>query len=88
MTEVESRILKNQIEIMWTLNIALGKLLPELVGRGGELDRMRDDLADASKETRKLVEAFKVPSIDRVCPTCGRADNINCSDSFHIILKK
>lgn len=62
MTEVESRILKNQIEIMWTLHIALGKLLPELVGRGGELDRMRGDLADASKETRKLVESSKVTS--------------------------
>jgi hypothetical protein len=55
MTEAETRILKNQIEIMWALNRLLGKLLPDLVGRGGELDRMRDDLATASKETKSVL---------------------------------
>lgn len=62
MTEVERRILKNQIEIMWTLHCALGKLCPDLVGRGGELDRMRGDLADAGKETRNLVHASSLTS--------------------------
>lgn len=55
MTEVEARILQNQIEIMWVLNLLLGKLLPDLIGRGGELDHMRDDLADASKTTKALI---------------------------------
>jgi hypothetical protein len=59
MTEIETRILKNQMEILWVLNLALGKLLPELVGRNGELDRMRDDLACAAKDTRKLLEQQK-----------------------------
>jgi hypothetical protein len=65
MTEVEKRILLNQIDIMWTLHCVLGKALPELVGRGGELDAMRSDLAYASKETKKLVEASPVPSASR-----------------------
>jgi hypothetical protein len=65
MTEAEARILKNQIDIMWTLHCALGKLLPELVGRGGELDAMRGDLAYASKETKKLVDAFALPSTNQ-----------------------
>jgi len=55
MTEAEIRILRNQIEIMWVLNLLLGKLLPDLVGRGGELDSMRDDLASASKNTKMFV---------------------------------
>lgn len=55
-TEVEARILKNQYEIMWVLHFVLGKLQPELVGRGGELDRMRDDLRNASNDTRSLME--------------------------------
>lgn len=62
MTEVESRILRNQIEIMWTLDLALGKLFPDLVGRGGELDMLRRDLADASKKTMALVEASTISS--------------------------
>jgi hypothetical protein len=62
MTEAEARVLKNQIEIMWTLHYVLEKLAPELVGRAGALDRMRGDLADASKETKKLVEAPSLPS--------------------------
>jgi hypothetical protein len=56
MSEAESRILLNQIEIMWVLNLALGKLLPDLVGRGGELDRMRSDLTTAAKDTKELLE--------------------------------
>jgi hypothetical protein len=56
MTDFEIRVLKNQTEIMRVLNLLLGKLLPDLVGRGGELDRMRDDLTDASKATRALLD--------------------------------
>lgn len=55
MTDVETRILQNQVEIMWVLNLALGKLLPDLVGRNGGLDRMRDDLANASKVTTAML---------------------------------
>jgi hypothetical protein len=58
-TEAERRILQNQMEIMWSINILAGKLLTDLVGRGGELDRMREDLATASKDTRTLMEAKK-----------------------------
>jgi hypothetical protein len=65
MTEAEARILKNQIDIMWTLHCALGKLLPDLVGRGGEFDMMRGDLAYASKETKKLVDASPHTSTNR-----------------------
>ena len=56
MTPAETRILQNQIEIMWALNLLLGKLLPDLVGRRGELDRMCDDLADASKTTKAFID--------------------------------
>jgi len=56
MTDVETRILKNQIEIMWALNYLLSKAAPDLVGRGGELDRMCDDLADASRVSRELLK--------------------------------
>jgi hypothetical protein len=49
------QILKNQIEIMWVLHLALGKLLPDLVGRGGELDMLRNDLTAACKETKKIL---------------------------------
>ena len=65
MNEAEARILKNQIEIMWTLHYVLEKLVPELVGRAGAVDRMRDDLAYASKETKKLVEASAAASTER-----------------------
>lgn len=54
MTDIEARILQNQIEIMWTLSYLLGRAAPELAGRGGELDRMRGDLAAAAKDTRAL----------------------------------
>lgn len=56
MTKEEKLILKNQIEVMWVLNLLLGKLLPDLVGRGGELDRMRDDLVRACKNTTACIE--------------------------------
>lgn len=55
MTEAETRILKNQIEIMWTLHYLLKCAKPDLVGRGGEIDRMLDDLRIASRETRDAV---------------------------------
>ena len=57
MTDAETRILKNQIEIMWTLSYILGRVAADLVGCGGELDRMCDELADASKKTAKLLGA-------------------------------
>jgi hypothetical protein len=55
LTEIEKRILQNQIEIMWVLNLYLGKAFPDLVGRGGELDRLREYLAHAAKETKKMI---------------------------------
>lgn len=55
MTAAEKRIIQNQIEILWVLNLALGKLLPDLVGRGGELDRMREDLGAAAKDSKALL---------------------------------
>ncbi len=55
MTGVEERILKNQYEIMWVLHRLLRKSDPDLVGRGGELDRMCDDLVTAAKDTRDMI---------------------------------
>jgi hypothetical protein len=60
MTAAEARILQNQIEIMWTLHYLLECTKPDLVGCAGQLDRMRDDLRDASKTTNALVEASLV----------------------------
>ena len=59
MTKIEARILRNQIEIMWTLSYLLKCAKPDLVGKAGELDRMRDDLANASKDTKTLVDQQK-----------------------------
>lgn len=56
MREVEVRILQNQIEIMWTLSYLLKCAAPTLLGKVGELDRMRDDLVDAAKSTKQLLE--------------------------------
>lgn len=55
MTDTERRILQNQIEIMWVLKRVLEKLAPDLVGRAGEIDRMRDDIAAAAKDTQALL---------------------------------
>lgn len=55
MTAVEERILKNQFEIMWTLHYLLKCSAPDLVGRGGQLDRMLDDLVVASKDTQATI---------------------------------
>lgn len=55
----ESRILQNQVEIMWTLSYLLICAAPDLDGRGGELDRMRQDLAGAAKDTTRLLEGRK-----------------------------
>lgn len=59
MTEIEARSLQNQVEIMWTLSYLLKCARPDLVGRAGELDRMCDDLAAASKVTKALLEASR-----------------------------
>lgn len=56
MTEIEKRIIQNQIEIMWAINYILKKMMPDLVGRGGELDRMCDDLRHASNDSKKLLK--------------------------------
>jgi hypothetical protein len=56
MTEAEARILRNQTEIMWTLSYLLKCAKPDLAGKAGELDRMRDDLASASKDTKTFVD--------------------------------
>lgn len=55
-TEVEARIMRNQIEIMWTLHYLLECAKPALVGRDGQLDRMRDDLRVASNDTKKFFD--------------------------------
>lgn len=60
MTDTEARTLENQVEIMWTLSYLLSKAAPDLVGRNGELDRMRDDLAQASKKSRAMIDAALV----------------------------
>lgn len=57
MTDIEERLLKNQTEIMWTLSYLLEQASPTLVGRGGALDRMRDDLAAACRATKALGRA-------------------------------
>lgn len=41
---------------MWTLNWLIGKTCPDLVGKGGEVDHMRDDLRIAAKDTVALLE--------------------------------
>lgn len=56
MTPVEKRILENQAEIMWTLSYLVKAVKPNLVGNDGEVDRMRDDLRLAARDTLKLVE--------------------------------
>jgi hypothetical protein len=56
MTDVEARILRNQIEIMWTLSYLMKCAKPDLIGKAAEMDRMRDDLAMASKDTKALLE--------------------------------
>jgi hypothetical protein len=55
MAPAETRILQNQIEIMWTLSYLLKCVKPDLVGKAGELDRMRDDLAAACKHTKAIM---------------------------------
>jgi len=55
MTETEARILRNQIEIIWTLHYLLECAKPDLVGKAGQLDRMRDDLRAASKDTKAFL---------------------------------
>ena len=57
MTETEDRILRNQIEIMWTLHYLLKCAKPDLVGKNGELDKFLDDLRTASKDTATMVNA-------------------------------
>lgn len=56
MSAAEKRILENQFEIMWALNFLVRKVCPDLVGKAGEVDRVRDDLAGAAKETKALLE--------------------------------
>lgn len=52
----EKRILENQLEIMWTLHLLIGKTCPDLVGKAGEVDRMRDDLRTAAQDTKAALE--------------------------------
>jgi hypothetical protein len=58
MSDAEKRILQNQVEIMWTLHYILGKLVPDLVGRNGELDKFRADLVASSKDTNRLLDSL------------------------------
>jgi hypothetical protein len=64
-TEIEDRILQNQIEIMWTLHYVLKCTKPELVGRAGELDMMLSDLAEASKDTKAIMKRSAPLSLDQ-----------------------
>lgn len=57
MTDIEARILENQIEIMWTLSYLVSKAAPDLVGKRGELDNIRDDLANSAKKTQDFINA-------------------------------
>jgi hypothetical protein len=57
----EVRILQNQVEIMWTLSYLLKCAAPDLVGKGGELDRMCQDLVGAAKDTARLLEGRATP---------------------------
>lgn len=56
--EVQARILKNQVEIMWAISYLLSKSVPDLVGKGGEFDQMRQDLAQAAKSSGELLRGF------------------------------
>ena len=56
MDAAQKRILENQFEIMWAINFLIGKACPDLVGKNGQVDRMRDDLALAAKDTKTLLE--------------------------------
>lgn len=67
MTEVEKRILENQMEILWALRNLAERASPDLVGRGGALDRMRDDLADAAKRTQAIMENH-IPDLPQTLP--------------------
>lgn len=55
MDDRTKQILKNQAEIMHALRYLLQCAKPNLVGKGGELDRMCDDLMVAARETVKLL---------------------------------
>ena len=61
MTKVETRILQNQIEIMWTLSYLLKCANPDRIGKAGELDRMRDDLAAASRDKTFVTRPWDQP---------------------------
>lgn len=75
MNKAEKHILENQFQIMWTLHYLLKCAKPDLVGRGGEIDRFLDDLVDASKSTRKLTEHVCNTQDGQACPICGRVGN-------------
>lgn len=64
MTAIEECLLQNQVEIMWALSYLLGKAAPELAGRGGELDRMRDDLAASAKNSNRLLDTCRKRDAD------------------------
>lgn len=56
MSSAERQILENQVEMMWTLSFLISKVAPDLVGRNGEVDRVRSDLAQAAKKSRALLD--------------------------------
>lgn len=56
MDDARARSLRNQMDIMWTLHWLVGKQHPEFVGRGGEVDAIRDDLATSAKATKALLD--------------------------------
>lgn len=52
-------ILRNQIEIMGALSLLLQYTRPDLVGRGGQLDRQRDDLLQRHKAAQRTLDSFR-----------------------------
>lgn len=59
MTDEQAQcILLNQVEIMGALALLLRYARPELDGKGGEMDRQRDDLFQRHKATMSALETF------------------------------
>jgi len=55
MNDESECILQNQIEIMGALLLLLRHAAPNLVGKGGELDRQRDDLLQRHWATERAL---------------------------------
>ena len=54
-------VLRNQTEIMGALSLLLRHVAKNLVGKGGELDRQRDDLMQRHRATQLALSAVPRP---------------------------